>query len=280
VSSRAVAEDGRILGFEGIARDVTERKQSEEQLLQFAMKLEQSNTELQSFADVASHDLQEPLRKVRAFSEKLEKKWENLSRAETADLHQRMQSAVARMQALINQLLAYARLGSVAPQLAPVDLAAVAREVMDDLEARVEDTGGRIECGPLPTVMGDATQLRQLLQNLIGNALKFGRPGEAPVVRVQVTEAAADGHTEIAVRDNGIGFEQKDADRVFQAFYRLHTRQQYEGTGLGLAICHRIVERHGGTIRASSAPGAGTTFSFTLTLARTTQNRTISALSA
>jgi PAS domain S-box-containing protein len=280
VSSRSVSEDGRILGFEGIARDVTERKQTEQQLLQFAMKLEQSNTELQSFADVASHDLQEPLRKVRAFTEKLEKKWESLSRPEIADLHQRMQSAVGRMQALISQLLAYARLGNVAPQMVPVDLSAIAREVMDDLEARVEDTGGRIECGPLPTVMGDATQLRQLLQNLAGNALKFGRPGAAPLVRVYATEEGADGHIEIAVQDNGIGFEQKEADRVFQAFYRLHTRQQYEGTGLGLAICHRIVERHGGTIRATSVPGVGTTFSFTLTLANAIATRTISAMSA
>jgi PAS domain S-box-containing protein len=269
VSSRPVVEEGRVVGFEGIARDATERTQAEQMILAFTAKLEQSNAELQSFADVASHDLQEPLRKVRAFADKLGAKWESLSRDEITDILRRMQSAAERMQALISQLLAYARLGNVKPQMLPVDLSALARDVVDDLGARIEQTGGRVEVGPLPRVKGDATQLRQLVQNLVGNALKFGIPGQAPTVRVYTTlESSVDGgFCEIAVQDNGIGFEQKDADRVFQAFYRLHTRQEYEGTGLGLAISHRIVQRHGGTIRATSAPGAGTTFYFTLATA-------------
>lgn len=272
VSSRPVWEDSRVQGFQGIARDVTERKQAEQQILAFTAKLEQSNAQLQSFADVASHDLQEPLRKVRAFADKLGTKWEQLSHEEIVDLLHRMQGAAQRMQALITQLLSYARLGNVQPALVPVDLSALARDVLEDLEARIEQTGGQVEVGELPTVMGDATQLRQLLQNLVGNALKFAAPGKKPFVRVFVADRPRDGGEafEIAVQDNGIGFEQKEADRVFQAFYRLHSRQQYEGTGLGLAICQRIVERHGGKIHANSTPGAGTTFLFTLTPALAT----------
>jgi signal transduction histidine kinase len=235
-------------------------------------ELEERNAELQSFADVASHDLQEPLRKVKAFAEKLDTKWETLSRDEIGDLHHRMMNAAQRMQALITQLLAYARLGKVEPQLVEVDMAALAREVLEDLEARIEQMKGRVEVGPLPRIHADPVQIRQLLQNLIGNALKFARPGANPVVRVYVTgETAAAGATDarcqVAVQDNGIGFEQAEADRVFRPFYRLHTRQQYEGTGLGLAICQKIVDRHKGTIRAVSAPGEGTTFFFTLALA-------------
>jgi signal transduction histidine kinase len=253
--------------------EIGQHKRTEEQLIEAAATLEERNAELQSFADVASHDLQEPLRKVRGLAEILDTSWESMSRAEIADVHHRMQSAAGRMQALIAQLLAYARLGKVEPQLVPLDMSALVREVLGDLEARIEQTGGCVEVGTLPAVHADPVQLRQLTQNLVGNALKFARPGARPVVRVYMTgeTVAADGadgpRCEIAVSDNGIGFEQAEADRVFRPFYRLHTRQQYEGTGLGLAICHKIVDRHKGTIRAVSAPGLGTTFFFTLALA-------------
>jgi PAS domain S-box-containing protein len=271
VRARVMSEEGRVSGIEGIARDITERKQAEEQIVNFATQLEQRNAELQSFTDVASHDLQEPLRKVRAFAEKLDAKWENLSRVEISDLHRRMASAAERMQSLITQLLAYARLGKIEPQLADVNMAVIGAEVLEDLEARIEQTGGRVELEALPRVRADATQLRQLLQNLIGNALKFARPGERPHVRVSCRPMAAVNSTgeqrcEIAVTDNGIGFDQSEADRIFQAFYRLHTRQQYEGTGLGLAICQKIVQRHGGVIRAVSTPGVGTAIIFTMAL--------------
>jgi light-regulated signal transduction histidine kinase (bacteriophytochrome) len=253
--------------------EIGEHKRTEAQLIEAAAKLEERNAELQSFADVASHDLQEPLRKVRGLAEMLDASWESMPRTEIADIHHRMQSAAGRMQALIAQLLAYARLGKIEPQLVTLDMSSLVREVLGDLEARIEQTGGRVEVGPLPTVHADPVQLRQLTQNLIGNALKFARPGERPVVRVYMTgeRVGADGsegpRCEIAVSDNGIGFEQAEADRVFRPFYRLHTRQQYEGTGLGLAICQKIVDRHKGTIRAVSAPGRGTTFFFTLALA-------------
>jgi PAS domain S-box-containing protein len=267
VSAHPAVEHGRVVGFEGIARDITERKQTEAQLIAFAAQLEERNHELQSFADVASHDLQEPLRKVRAFAEKLNTRWESLSRAETTDALQRMQNAAERMQALITQLLSYARLGKIEPQRATVDMGVIAREVLEDLEARIEQTGGRVELGTLPVVDADPVQLRQLVQNLVGNALKFARPGERPHVRVYATSAARGPFCEIAVQDNGIGFASAEAERVFRPFYRLHTRQEYEGTGLGLAICQKIVERHGGTIRAVSAPGEGTTFFFTMAVA-------------
>jgi PAS domain S-box-containing protein len=267
LSVQPTIEGGRVMGFEGIARDITERKQTEAQLIAFAAQLEERNAELQSFADVASHDLQEPLRKVRAFAEKLTARWESLSRTETTDTLQRMQNAAERMQALITQLLSYARLGKIEPQRATVDMGVIAREVLEDLEARIEQTGGRVELGALPVVDADPVQVRQLVQNLVGNALKFARPGERPVVRVYATPAPRDGWYEIAVQDNGIGFASAEAERVFRPFYRLHTRQQYEGTGLGLAICQKIVERHGGTIRAVSAPGEGTTFLFTMAVA-------------
>jgi signal transduction histidine kinase len=167
--------------------------------------------------------------------------------------------------------------------LVALDMSALVREVLEDLEARIEQTGGRVEVGPLPTVHADPIQLRQLVQNLVGNALKFARPGMQPVVRVYMTgetraaDAAHGAGCEIAVRDNGIGFAQAEADRVFRPFYRLHTRQQYEGTGLGLAICHKIVNQHKGTIRAVSAPGEGTTFFFTLALAAETSPATKTA---
>jgi signal transduction histidine kinase len=227
-----------------------------------------SNRELQSFAAVASHDLQEPLRKIEAFGDRLRVKYSETLGEQGNDYLARILSSASRMRALIEGLLQFSRVTTRAQSPKPVVLAEIAGEVVRDLESRLEQTGGRVEIGPLPTVPGDPLQMRQLLQNLIGNALKFKKPDTPPVVRI-------DGETledpisktpmyRIRVQDNGIGFEPQYAERIFGLFQRLHGREAYEGTGMGLAICRRIVERHGGTIAAESTPGEGATFLVTL----------------
>jgi PAS domain S-box-containing protein len=269
--------------FTGVVRDITERKRAEaalreahdelearveertRELASANRELERSNRELQDFAFVASHDLQEPLRKIQAFGDLLHGQYAAALGEEGRDFLARMQNAARRMHVLINDLLAFSRVTTKAQPFAPVDLNRVAREVLEDLEARVRQTGGRVEVGPLPTVEADALQMRQLLQNLIGNALKFHRPGEPPAVAVRA-EAVGDGHCRLTVEDNGIGFDEKYLDRIFTPFQRLHARGEYEGTGMGLAVCRKIVERHGGQITARSRPGAGTTFIVTLPL--------------
>jgi signal transduction histidine kinase len=188
---------------------------------------------------------------------------------------ERMQASAARMQTLIEDLLTFARVTSKAQPFTDVDLAAEVRHVVADLEGRIQQTGGRVEVGDLPTVQADATQMRQLLQNLIGNALKFHKPGEPPLVKVEAEvlnepmggrHGAGPGGTlcRILVQDSGIGFDEAYLDRIFKVFQRLHSRHEYEGTGVGLAICRKIVERHGGIITARSAPGQGARFIITL----------------
>jgi two-component system, chemotaxis family, sensor kinase Cph1 len=168
-----------------------------------------------------------------------------------------------RMQGLINDLLALSRVGTQGKPFAPVDVRAVVERVLRWLGRALEESGGRVEVGALPTVTGDAGQLEQLFQNLIANALKFSRPGVTPVVEVRAEPRSGGGWT-FAVRDNGIGFEQQFAEQIFVVFQRLHTRAEYPGTGVGLAIVKKIVERHGGTIWAEGRPGEGATFYFTI----------------
>lgn len=233
--------------------------------------LRHSNRELEQFASVASHDLQEPLRKIQAFGDRLQAKCADGLGEQGRDYIERMQASAVRMRNLIDALLTYSRVTTKAQPFVPVDLAVTAREVVSDLEGRLQQTGGRVEVGPLPTVDADPLQMRQLLQNLVANGLKFHKPGEPPVVQVEgrlLSDAIGNGEAsprcEIAVRDNGIGFEEVYIDRIFEVFQRLHGRQEYEGTGIGLAICRKIVERHGGSITARSAPDQGATFLVTL----------------
>ncbi len=226
-------------------------------------ELGRSNRELQDFAFVASHDLQEPLRKIQAFGDLLKSDFAPKLGAEGADFVDRMQGAARRMNALIRALLDYSRVGTHGETLEPVDLSVVAREVLEDLQTRVAEGNGRVHVGDLPTIDADSLQMRQLMQNLIGNALKFRRPGVPPVVTVaSAIEAGPDGSStcRIRVEDNGIGFDPKYLDRIFTPFQRLHASREYEGTGIGLAVCRRIVERHGGEITAASIPGEGSTF--------------------
>ena len=225
-------------------------------------ELARSNAELDQFASIASHDLQEPLRKVRTFTERVsDTEAENLSER-GQDYLRRANASAARMQVLIEDLLRFSRVTTHARAFSPVDLAAVTADVLDDLSEQVGHAEARVQVGALPTIRADAPQMRQLLQNLISNALKFRRDGVALVVRVD-GELRGDWLT-LTVADNGIGFEPQYAQRIFRVFERLHGRGTYPGTGIGLALCRKIAERHGGTVVATGVPGEGATFTVTM----------------
>jgi len=246
-----------------VKQRTTELQGSETRSRAYAAELARSNRELQDFAYVSSHDLQEPLRKIQAFGDRLNAHYADVLDAQGQDYLRRMQSAAARSQELINALLAYSRVTTKGQPFASVDLAKLAGEVLDDLEVRIEKSGGVVALGDLPVIDGDASQLRQLLQNLIGNALKYHPEGAPPYVEVtaNIKERPPSGELcELTVADRGIGFDEKYLDRIFTPFQRLHGRGEYEGTGMGLAICKKIVSRHGGTITAESAPGRGARF--------------------
>lgn len=266
--------EGKPERYVAVRYEITERKLAEEQLKVYAKKLEVSNQELQDFASVAAHDLQEPLRKIQSFSDRLKiKAKENLS-PELMDYLNRMQDSAKRMQTLINDLLTYSRVTTRANAFSNVELDEIMRKVIYDLEVRLEQTHGKVEVKSLPTIQADSTQMYQLLQNLVGNALKFSRPNTPPFVTVdyRILNGSSLGRgqaCEITIKDNGIGFEEKYVDRIFTIFQRLHGRHEYEGTGIGLAVCRKIVDRHGGTITAQSVPGEGSTFIITLPVKQT-----------
>ncbi len=289
-SVRAVpvfADDGSIREWAGIHSDITQRRLAEQSLRdgerhlrELVDKLLRSNRELEDFATIASHDLQEPLRKIHSFVGFLrDEQTENLS-ADARDYFDRIQNAANRMATLVSDLLEFSRVSSKGRAFLPVNLNEVIVGVISDLEARLARTGGRVEVTDLPTVASDTVQMRQLLQNLIGNGLKFHRKNVPPIVRVSceiIDSHDAGGRTlvgeicRLSVADNGIGFDEKYLDRVFTIFQRLHGRGEYEGTGIGLAVCRRIVERHGGTITARSKPGQGATFIVTLPIRQTSR---------
>ena len=252
---------GQVLRWFGTATDIHDLKMAEAELKEYAKRLERSNKELEQFALMASHDLQEPLRKIEMFGDLL------LQRAACLDDHERnyvdrMRNAAGRMRAMVTGLLQLSRVATQGKPFVPVDLSQLASEVLSDLESQVRRTHGKVDIGNLPVIEGDPIQLRQLLGNLIGNALKYYRPAIPPEVKLYAKQSAE--KVEIFVADNGIGFEQKDAERIFQPFQRLVGHSQYEGSGIGLAICHRIVERHAGSISALSRPANGATFIVTL----------------
>lgn len=245
-----------------IIRDIRERKRGENELREFTERLQQSNRELEEFAHVASHDLQEPLRKIQAFGDRLRTKFGDGLPPEGLDYLARMQNAAGRMQVLINDLLAFSRITTRGRPFTRVDLSQIVAEVLHDLEVTVHEADARIEMSDLPELDADALQMRQLFQNLIGNALKFRDP--ARELRVWLEGRVEGDWVRIEIRDNGIGFDQKYAERIFTIFERLHGRTAYAGTGIGLAICRKILERHHGTIEARSVTGEGTTFTMQL----------------
>lgn len=237
-------------------------------------ELARSNAELQQFASVASHDLQEPLRKIQAFGNRLKAICGEQLTAQGQDYLERMQSAAQRMQALIDDLLTLSRITTRGQPFVIVDLNLIVQEVLSDLELQIQQSNGDVEVGEMPTIEADAVQMRQLLQNLIGNALKFHRPEQPPTVKIysqllnqeqQPTDSQENATAcRIFVADNGIGFDEKYLDRIFNVFQRLHSRSEYEGTGMGLAICRKIAERHGGSITANSKLGQGSKFIITI----------------
>lgn len=243
---------------QGLMAEIGKRQYAEKELSAYSDELTRSNKELEDFAYVASHDLQEPLRKIQAFGNLLLGEYGDSLGVEGADYLKRMHSAANRMSTLIEDLLAFSRVTRTAHRKQAVDLEVVLNDVVSDLETRIAETKAEVKIGKLPTVSADPTHMRQLFQNLIGNAIKFHRPDVDP--RVVVSSKQKDGGYQITVSDNGIGFDEKYLDRIFAVFQRLHERSNYEGTGIGLAVCRKIVERYDGTITARSTKNEGSTF--------------------
>jgi PAS domain S-box-containing protein len=254
-SGQGAPDDGC---FYIVGKDVTERRRLDQELENRAERLERTNAELQDFAYIASHDLSEPLRMITSYLQLLQRRYGD-QLDETADefIHYAVDGA-QRMKLLIDDLLQYSRVGSVEVQRLPVDADAVLENVLRSLDGAILERGATVTHGPLGTVKGDATQIGQLLQNLVANAIKFARDDVAAEVRVERIPEPRNWH--VVVRDNGIGIEGRDAERIFKMFGRLHARDEYAGTGIGLAICRRIVDRHGGRIWVESTPGSGSAF--------------------
>ena len=253
-----------------IGRNRSSERISEARAQRASDRLEESNRDLLEFAQIASHDLQEPLRKVAAFSGRITGALDAGADARVLDYITRMNGAVARMQRLIEDLLSFAQVSTTGKEMRPIALQPIAEAVASDLEIALEEAGATLSIAELPTLPADATQIRQLLQNLIGNALKFSREGVAPVVTVRATHVPrptggnestpASGWYDIEVSDNGIGFDEAYAHKIFAPFQRLHSRSEFDGTGVGLSVCRRIVERHQGSIVAKSPTSHGATF--------------------
>jgi PAS domain S-box-containing protein len=247
-------EQGSLIGIVGVSVDITERKRAEEEL-------QRSNAELQQFAYVASHDLQEPLRMVSSYTQLLAECYQGQLDAQADKFIAFATEGATRMQQLLEDLLDYSRVSRRPQPFEPINCTTILKDVLTDLAVTMQESSAVVTADSLPTVLGDRTQLRQLLQNLISNAIKFRRE-EPPVVHISA-EPQEDFWL-FTVRDNGIGIDPQFAERIFVLFQRLHSRQEYPGTGIGLAICKKIVERHAGRIWVESHLGEGSTFYFTL----------------
>ena len=252
-------------------RDITKRKRDELALLRHAQELKRSNAELQEFAYAASHDLQEPLRKIQAFGERLERKYHSALDETGQHYLDRMVDAASRMRQLIDDLLSYSRVNSKTTRFQPVDLAGVLADVLSDLEPRIAADGAKVRIGVLPAIEADPGQMHQLFLNLLSNSMKFHRKGVEPNIMVEgsVEVGEAGAVARISVTDNGIGFEARHADRIFGMFERLHGREEFDGTGVGLATCRKIVEHHSGELTAWGEPQAGAVFTIVLPIRQT-----------
>jgi PAS domain S-box-containing protein len=263
-------ERGETAGVFAAARDISERKRAEEALAKYAADLQRSNADLQQFAYVASHDLQEPLRTMASFTQLLERRYKARLDSDADEFIAFIVGGARRMQTLIDDLLAYSRIQTQARGWAETDCEAVLATAMENLERSIQEAGGMVTHGPLPRILADEGQLCQVLQNLVANALKFR--GDNPP-RIHVSAERLDGEWRFSVRDNGIGIEPESAERIFVIFQRLHTTAEYPGTGIGLAIAKRIVERHGGRIWVESRPGEGADFRFTIPIKESEHER-------
>ena len=265
--------EGKVVRWCGTNTDVSEHTRLEERLQRMVQErtteLERRNKDLREFAYVASHDLQEPLRKIRAFGDRLRLESGKCLNKKGLDSLARMENAAERMQDLIDALMVYSGLSAGLESFHRVDLNQTMADVLEDIELRIENTHARFEVGELPTIEADAIQMRQLFENLFTNALKYHREGVSPVVRVNASppDEAASTCT-ITVEDNGIGFDERFLGKIFIPFQRLHGKKQFQGTGIGLTIVRSIVERHKGSIAARSQPGEGSVFTVTLPLRR------------
>ncbi len=252
---------------EALRAEVEERKQAQAELQLYMGRLERSNRELQDFAFISSHDLQEPLRKIQAFGDMLRRKFAPTLGPEGSDYVERMCSAARRLQDMVKALLEYSRVSTQGTGFSSVDLGRAIQGVLGDLEWQIKKNGATVALEDLPTIEADPNQMRRLFQNIISNALKF-HGKEPSVIKIYSKPAESTNRKperwQIFVEDNGIGFDEENAERIFALFQRLHGRSAYEGTGMGLAICKRIVERHRGTITAHGSPGKGATFAVTL----------------
>jgi PAS domain S-box-containing protein len=252
---------GNVLYREGTVADITDRKLSEEKLQATLDDLARSNSELEQFAYVASHDLQEPLRMVSSYVQLLAKKYQGQLDSDADDFIGFAVDGAARMQRLISDLLMFSRVGTRGKEFVPCNCEAILDDALANLQKVIEETGSQVTHDQLPTILADKTQLTQLFQNLIENGIKFRRK-EIPQIHVSAVREGADWR--FSVRDNGIGIDKEYFDRIFIIFQRLHDKTAYKGTGIGLSVCRKIVERHGGRIWVDSTPGGGSTFSFTL----------------
>lgn len=238
--------------YVSIRYEITDRKLAEEKLKVYAQKLEESNRDLQDFASVAAHDLQEPLRKIQAFGERLQKKSLHNLDPESQDFLKRMMSSAQRMQCLIDDLLSYARVSSKHHHPEVIDLKKMIMNICTDLEVRIEQTQAKIEFDTITTIEADYVQIQQVFLNLINNAIKFHKPGIPPRIQLSQKFDIEKQRNIISIKDNGIGVEEKYLEKIFKIFQRLHPRQSYEGTGIGLSICRRIIEKQNGRIFAKS----------------------------
>jgi light-regulated signal transduction histidine kinase (bacteriophytochrome) len=280
---------GKAVRLNGTAQDITRQRelqlalenevqQRTRQLQASIHDLQRSNQNLQQFAYVASHDLQEPLRKIQSFSNLLQSQYGD-QLGEGTEYLARMQTAASRMSTLIKDLLSFSRISTQQETTHPVSLIDVVEAALSTLEVVISETGAQVVVEPLPTILGDVSQLGQLFQNLLSNALKFRRPDLPARIQVRSQRIAATAlpssvkptrsapfYHRIDVSDNGIGFDEKYVTRIFQVFQRLHGRSQFAGTGIGLAICEKVAANHGGAITAISQPGQGATFQVYLPL--------------
>jgi light-regulated signal transduction histidine kinase (bacteriophytochrome) len=265
VADRLQVVDLLLSSYDAAVQKNRELQRATEKLEQQTRELERSNNELNQFGYVVSHDLQEPLRAITGFLDLLHRRYRGQLDEKADQYIDFAVNGARRMQALIQDLLSYARVGARQVKFVPVDTARVLRDALANLRAAIEESGAQVSHEEtLPTISGDATQLTQLFQNLIGNALKFRR--EDCPLQIRIGAASRERRAEFAIGDNGIGIAESDFDRIFQVFQRLHERGKYPGTGIGLAVCKKIVERHDGEIWVESEPGKGTTFHFTLPL--------------
>ena len=279
-------KDGRVIavmnepmpdgGTIATYQDITESEKAAVMMLEYTQKLERSNRELIDFAYVASHDLQEPLRKIEAFGDRLQKKYGEILPDDGKMFVDRMHNAASRMRRLINDLLSYSRITTNAKPFQWISLNELVTEVQSDLQIRIEENAAVIDSNDLPKIECDATQMRQLIQNLVSNALKFRKAEQTPIIKIhgELQNSKMPGTAKnlvITMSDNGIGFDNSFKEQIFTIFQRLHSRNEYEGTGIGLATCRKIVERHGGTIEASGVQGEGSTFKFIIPQTQSTK---------